>query len=898
MAITVTGNNPTTVTVVSTTVTTNTTFNANAPNDRFYQLADTNIIGAINAGVAVGGFGLAIQPSVVGGGIDFTNSGFVSINHIDPALELVGNGGLVTYRGTGTVTNSGSGAALFVHAFSGTGGSADVTIDGTVVANGGTAAFAAGDALTFTQGAGSFITSTGGDAVELVSFFQDLVADLNGTVIGDLRGVDAVGGSITLNLTGDIIANSQEGVATSTDGATIINSSGTISAPRGIQAVGNAAGLVTVNMTGGQINSTSAGMELVSSGTGGVVVDMSGGQIGSATQRAGGVGIIAQANGTAGAVDLTVSSLWTDGAGLLPSIGSAASTEDITVTVNGTLDVASGNAIQAENFGTGDVFITNNGTIAALGGIVATTVTGGVSIFNGGTITSVGGTAILLDDGDDTLTLAPGSVINGDVIAQAGFDTLQLGGTTGTGTFDVSDIDAGGGTEQYRFFEILTVIGATWTLTGTAAGLQNWTVSGGTLGGTATIGNLDVTGGTVAPGASAGILTTVSFGLGAAGTFAVEIGGTTPGTGHDQIAVNGATTLAGTLAPTLINGFDPAPGTEFVIIATNSIGPVNGTFAGLAEGAEFTAGGGSWRISYTGGDGNDVTLTALESLPGEVAPLADVLWRNVSGAVVTANTELGTVPSSFQIDGTGDFDGDGDADILWRHDDGLTVIWELENGNFVANHNLDVVTATFAIAATGDFDGDGDADVLWRGDEGQVVTWEIENNALVTNHNLPTVSTTWQIAGTGDFDADGDSDIVWRHDGGDVVIWEMQDGAFVVNHNLPAAPTTFALAGTGDFDGDGDADILWRHADGQVVTWEIEGNAYVVNHNLPTADPVWRIEGTHDFDDDGDADILWRHADGDVVTWEIENGAFVTNHNFGLVANTWQVQGTGTFDLA
>jgi hypothetical protein len=38
--------------------------------------------------------------------------------------------------------------------------------------------------------------------------------------------------------------------------------------------------------------------------------------------------------------------------------------------------------------------------------------------------------------------------------------------------------------------------------------------------------------------------------------------------------------------------------------------------------------------------------------------------------------------------GTGDFDGDGDADILWRHDEGQTVIWEMEDGAFVTNHNL------------------------------------------------------------------------------------------------------------------------------------------------------------------------------------------------------------------
>jgi hypothetical protein len=87
------------------------------------------------------------------------------------------------------------------------------------------------------------------------------------------------------------------------------------------------------------------------------------------------------------------------------------------------------------------------------------------------------------------------------------------------------------------------------------------------------------------------------------------------------------------------------------------------------------------------------------------------------------------------------------------------------------------------IAGTGDFDGDNDADILWRHDEGAVTIWEIEDNAFVVNHNLGVVPTTWEIADTGDFDGDADDDILWRHEDGAVTIWEMEDASFVVNHN-------------------------------------------------------------------------------------------------------------------
>ena len=63
---------------------------------------------------------------------------------------------------------------------------------------------------------------------------------------------------------------------------------------------------------------------------------------------------------------------------------------------------------------------------------------GNTSIFNAGTITTNNGPAIVFSSGGNTLTLGPGSVINGNVVA-SGTDTFQLGGT-GAGTFDAGTL--------------------------------------------------------------------------------------------------------------------------------------------------------------------------------------------------------------------------------------------------------------------------------------------------------------------------------------------------------------------------------------------------------------------------------------------------------------------------
>lgn len=78
--------------------------------------------------------------------------------------------------------------------------------------------------------------------------------------------------------------------------------------------------------------------------------------------------------------------------------------------------------------------------------------------------------------------------------------------------------------------------------------------------------------GTIAPGNSPGILSFTGD-LVNNGTLDMEIGGTSPGTGHDQILVSGTMTISGTMNVSFINGFTPAVNDEFILIdAASSTG--------------------------------------------------------------------------------------------------------------------------------------------------------------------------------------------------------------------------------------------------------------------------------------------------------------------------------------
>ena len=119
-------------------------------------------------------------------------------------------------------------------------------------------------------------------------------------------------------------------------------------------------------------------------------------------------------------------------------------------------------------------------------------------------------------------------------------------------------------------------------------------------------------------------------------TFAVNVNGPTAGTGYDRLAVSGQVSI-GNAALLVTRGYTPAPNASFTIVDNTGASPVFGTFAGLPQNALFFVDGHPFRISYTGGDGNDVVLTAL-------APPA----FSISDVTVTEG-ETGSVNAVFTV---------------------------------------------------------------------------------------------------------------------------------------------------------------------------------------------------------------------------------------------------------
>ncbi|MCA9328447.1 hypothetical protein KC959_01640 [Candidatus Saccharibacteria bacterium] len=139
----------------------------------------------------------------------------------------------------------------------------------------------------------------------------------------------------------------------------------------------------------------------------------------------------------------------------------------------------------------------------------------------------------------------------------------------------------------------------------------NVTLSGGTLKGTGTVGNISMSSGTVAPGNSPGVLNTGNL-VYTGGSFDVELGGTASGE-YDQTNVTGTVDLgsATALNISLFGSYAPAVNDAFTIINNDGSDAVAGAFTGLANGDNVTVGEYTYQINYDAGDGNDVVLLVL-----------------------------------------------------------------------------------------------------------------------------------------------------------------------------------------------------------------------------------------------------------------------------------------------
>ena len=205
---------------------------------------------------------------------------------------------------------------------------------------------------------------------------------------------------------------------------------------------------------------------------------------------------------------------------------------------------------------------------------------------------------------------------------------------------------------------------------------------------------------------------------------------------------------------------------------------------------------------------------------------------------------LGPVGQDTVIDAVGDFNGDGTSDILVHSDNGavrtLSVL-EINNAQVQGATTLGGIGTAVQIDGAGDFNGDGTADILLH----QIVNGS-ENFTILTMNNglvqsatsLGGVGSDFQVDGIGDFNGDGTADILLHHDSGgqrDLDILTIKDNAVVSFTDLGAVGANFQVDGVGDFNLDGTSDMVLHADSGTTRTYFLDlisNNMVVAAHNL------------------------------------------------------------------
>ncbi|HVR37863.1 MAG TPA: FG-GAP-like repeat-containing protein [Thermoanaerobaculia bacterium] len=181
---------------------------------------------------------------------------------------------------------------------------------------------------------------------------------------------------------------------------------------------------------------------------------------------------------------------------------------------------------------------------------------------------------------------------------------------------------------------------------------------------------------------------------------------------------------------------------------------------------------GNWTVKAVAdfdGDGR-ADILAQQGIGGE--PRQNFLWL-MNGGVIRETRQLPTTPepSSWNVYGVGDLDGDGIADIVWNFQPRSLQGWIIRGGVVTQNAFISSYPDGWGIHAVGDADLDGKADFIWRNTTtGQTYFWKMNGLAITTQQPMLTAS-GWEITAAGDYDHDGRLDLLWTNASGAKYIW-------------------------------------------------------------------------------------------------------------------------------
>jgi hypothetical protein len=264
---------------------------------------------------------------------------------------------------------------------------------------------------------------------------------------------------------------------------------------------------------------------------------------------------------------------------------------------------------------------------------------------------------------------------------------------------------------------------------------------------------------------------------------------------------------------------------------------------------------------------NPVAAATAAKADFSVDGKADIVWQHDDGSLsawamngATAVSAQMINPASvgdpnWRIAATADLNGDGKPDFVWQHANGWLAVWYMNGVNLAGSELLNpaqVADPNWKIVGTGDFNSDGQADLLWQHRDGWLAVWYMRGANLAGSALLnpaQVADPNWKIAGVGDFNGDFKPDLVWQHRDGWLAVWYMNGpnlaGSELLNP-VQVADTNWRIRAVIDLNGDGKTDLIWQHMSaGLLSAWLMNGSsvASAVSLNPANVTGSWKIVG-------------------------------------------------------
>ncbi|WP_299104434.1 FG-GAP-like repeat-containing protein [uncultured Tenacibaculum sp.] len=262
----------------------------------------------------------------------------------------------------------------------------------------------------------------------------------------------------------------------------------------------------------------------------------------------------------------------------------------------------------------------------------------------------------------------------------------------------------------------------------------------------------------------------------------------------------------------------------------------------------------------------DLLITGKKSTGVISDPVSKIYTNN--GGTFTELTSANLVGVQYGDSAWGDYDNDGDLDLLITGQGvGNTYVTKIytNNGGTFTELSTPTIAGIVGDITWGDYDNDGDLDILLAGGIGRLSISKIYTNDAGTFTELTTANLIGVNSGAvawGDYDNDGDLDVLLTGYTGSLdisKIYTNNNGTFTELTSANLIGISYSSVAWGDYDNDGDLDILMSGYTGSADVTKIYTNTNGIFSELATPHIRGQQEGSvawGDYDNDGDLDVL------------------------------------------